>query len=194
MDNNVKYQNPNVKINPKSQYQIIKHWFCHLRFVICAYFVICALTFVIQPSNSFAQSISSTELINNAKLYDGKIIAYEGEVIGDIMKRGQFAWINLNDGKNAIGIWVNKDLTREILLSGSYRYRGDWIEVTGVFHRACLEHGGDLDIHAQALRKINNGRLIVERANLEKRNFFLILSGVLCLILILTQLKRKSKK
>ena len=30
----------------------------------------------------FAQSLSSSELINHAKEYDGKLVVYSGEVIG----------------------------------------------------------------------------------------------------------------
>jgi len=138
----------------------------------------------------YAQTVSSTELINSAKLYDGKTVVYEGEVIGDIMARGRYAWVNLNDGQNAIGIWMPEALTKDIRLTGSYKSRGDWIEVTGVFHRACADHGGDLDIHAQAIRKIQSGKAIVERANPAKRNLLVTLLGILCLIVILRQFKR----
>lgn len=142
----------------------------------------------------YAQSVSSTELINNAKLYDGKTVVYEGEAIGDIMARaipgGKYAWVNLNDGQNAIGIWMSAALSRDIRLTGSYKSRGDWIEVAGIFHRACLEHGGDLDIHAEGMRTIQGGQVIVERANLAKRKLFFSLAGILCLTLILRQFKR----
>jgi hypothetical protein len=106
-----------------------------------------------------AQPISSTDLIKNAKQYDGKVITYQGEIIGDIMVRGEFAWINVNDGKNAIGAWIDKNLTKDILYTGSYKTKGDWIEVTGIFQRACLEHGGDLDIHAKAMKILEKGSL-----------------------------------
>ncbi len=139
----------------------------------------------------FAEPISSSELINNAKLYDGKTVVYEGEVIGDVMARGAYAWVNLNDGRNAIGIWTRKDLAGDIIHTGNYKARGDWIEVTGVFNRACAEHGGDLDIHAQAIRKLAGGRPLLERLNLSKRNLAFILVGVLCLVWILSLLKLK---
>ena len=141
---------------------------------------------------SYTQSVSSTELINNAKLYDGKIVTYEGEVIGDIMVRGEYAWVNVNDGQNAIGIWLDNNLTKDISYTGSYKSRGDLVEISGVFQRACLEHGGDLDIHAQAFRKVRQGRLIIERLNISKRNLVFVLLGVLCLVWILKLLKLKS--
>jgi len=145
--------------------------------------------FFLLPLICFAQSLSSTELINNAKQYDGKSVVYEGEVIGDIMARGEYAWINVNDGQNAIGIWIDKRLTRNILYTGSYKSKGDWVEITGSFQRACIQHGGDLDIHAQAIRKLRPGRQILEKLNISKRNLAFILLGVLCLVWILSRLK-----
>ena len=138
-----------------------------------------------------AQPISSTELINNAKQYDGKTVTYEGEVIGDIMRRGDYAWINVNDGENAIGIWLKSALTKDIVYTGSYKSKGDRIEVTGIFHRACPEHGGDLDMHAQAINKISSGRLVVGKNNSGKSNLATLLLGILCVIWILILLKRR---
>jgi len=152
-------------------------------------FMLCTLSFVISFSNCSAQPISSAELIQNAKVYDGRTIVYTGEVIGDIMARGDFAWVNINDGKNAIGVWMNKGLAANIIYTGSYRFKGDSVEIIGVFHRACPDHGGDLDIHAQGVRKINSGRQTIERFNLNKRNMALVLLGILCLVLVLRQLR-----
>ncbi len=158
----------------------IHSFFLLLFSVYCLLFTVC-----------YAQPVSSTELINNAKQYDGKIVIYEGEVIGDIMKRGDFAWVNVNDGQSAIGIWINTSLVKDIVYTGSYKSVGDGVEVTGIFHRACPEHGGDLDIHAEVLRKTALGRSVQEKLNPGKRNLVIVLLGVLCLIWILTLLKRK---
>ena len=140
---------------------------------------------------AFSQSLSSSELIKNAKEYDGKLIAYSGEVIGDVMLRGEFAWVNKNDGQNALGAWMSVALAKEIKFTGNYKSRGDSLEIVGVFHRACLEHGGDLDIHAQSLRKIGNGRIVKEKLNFNKASLSLILLGALFLIWILTLFKHK---
>jgi len=154
-----------------------------------SFFLILPTIYYLLSTICYAQSISSTELINNAKLYDAKIVTYEGEVIGDIMLRGEFAWINVNDGQNAIGIWIGKDLTKDIFYTGSHKFKGDVVEITGVFQRACLEHGGDLDIHAQTIRKVRQGREVLERLNINKRNMVFVLLGVLCLVWILKLLK-----
>jgi hypothetical protein len=151
-----------------------------------AYCVLC-----IAYCQAFAQAIPSNELINNAKQYDGKAVVYTGEVIGEIMVRGKFSWINVNDGEAAIGIWIDSNLAKEINYTGSYKTKGDWVEIAGIFQRACPAHGGDLDIHAQSIRKISSGRQDIEKLNLSKRNQTIILLGILCLIWILTRLKHK---
>ena len=140
---------------------------------------------------SYAQSLSSTELIDNAKTYDGKTVVYTGEVIGEVMMRGEYAWANLNDGKNAIGAWLPVGLAREIEFKGSYKAKGDVVEVVGIFNHACVQHGGDLDIHAEALKKIRSGKIIRERINTGKRNIIFMFSGVLFIAWIWTRLKAK---
>ena len=132
----------------------------------------------------YAQQLSSTDLINNAREYDGKSVVYVGEAVGDVMMRGDFAWVNINDGENAIGVWLNKELAGEIKFTGSYRSKGDRLEITGVFQRNCTQHGGDMDIHAQGIRKINLGRVVSEKLDTSKRNFVFILLVVLCLVFV----------
>lgn len=140
-----------------------------------------------------AQSASSADLINNAKQYDGNAVNYQGEVIGDIMTRGQYAWINVNDGQNAIGIWIPEALTKTIAYKGGYGFKGDIFEVNGVFHRSCPEHGGDLDIHAQTIRNIQSGGQIPHNVDSNKIKIAFMLAGVLIFILFLNLLLvRKS--
>lgn len=139
----------------------------------------------------FAQSITSDELINNAKEYDGKLVTYTGEVIGDVMSRGKFCWVNINDGSNALGFWLSAALAKEIEFTGSYKSRGDVLELVGVFHRACLEHGGDLDVHVQSLRKVAPGRMIKDKWNSDKVRLSLILLGALLIVWILNLLPHK---
>jgi hypothetical protein len=137
----------------------------------------------------FAQAVSSANLINNVKHYDGKQVSYRGEVVGEVMVRGDHAWANVLDGYNAGGIWIEKESAKGIVCAGSYKIKGDIVEVTGIFNRACLEHGGDLDIHAQTIEKIENGAPRIEHFSYARRNVVLILAGLLCLVLILTKLR-----
>ncbi len=133
----------------------------------------------------YAQTISSTELINNAKDHNGTIVAYKGEIIGDIMLRGGYAWINVNDEKNAIGIWIKKGLIQNILYTGSYKAKGDLVEITGVFNRSCIEHGGDLDIHAKSIKIISSGNQVSHAIDATKIIFASALFIILALIYLL---------
>ncbi|MFH1413656.1 MAG: DNA-binding protein [Candidatus Omnitrophota bacterium] len=154
----------------------------------CLLFIFICFVF---PLFCFAQSVSSSELINNAKEYDGSVVVYEGEVIGDIMRRGDFVWLNVNDGRSALGVWADRGLVKDIEFTGDYKSKGDWIEISGIFNRACPGHGGELDIHAQSIKKLSCGKIIKERLVIGKRNLVIILLGVICLVWILMLLKRR---
>lgn len=106
---------------------------------------------------AIAKHKTSTELIENSKKYDKKHVFYWGEAIGDVMIRGDHAWINVNDGANAMGIWVKKEEAKKIKHLGSYKYYGDTVRIMGTFNRACRQHGGDMDIHASKLEVVKVG-------------------------------------
>ena len=127
-----------------------------------------------------AQPLSSAELINNAKQHDGKTINYRGEVIGDVMIRGNYAWLHVNDGTIAIGIWAPKTMLRDIRYAGDYHKKGDMVEVSGIFHRSCPEHGGDLDIHASEIKKVTPGSSVIQPISRKK-----VYIGAYSLILVL---------
>jgi hypothetical protein len=149
------------------------------------------LIFTLLPQTCFSGSISSSELIKNAKEHDGKLVTYSGEAIGDLMMRGEFAWVNISDGENALGVWMSVSLAKEIKFTGNYKTQGDNLEITGIFNRSCLAHGGDLDIHAQKLRKISLGKEINRSLQPDKKNLIFILFGALFVIWILTLFKHK---
>ena len=143
-------------------------------------------------------SVSSTELIENAKQYDGREVVYEGEAVGEVMVRGHYAWVNLNNGQNALGIWVDKNLAKEIVYVGNYKTKGDWVRVSGVFNRSCREHGGDLDIHAKDFKALKKGERINPSLDLHKVrlmiNLGIALFAVIILILILQIFKNRRSK
>jgi len=136
------------------------------RAVLCRFGSLIAVFFF--SFQCYAQDISSTELIKEARQYDGNTVTYRGEVVGDIMIRGDYAWLNVNDGSNAIGIWIKKKMLRGIIYTGDYKAKGDIIEVSGIFHRSCPEHGGDLDLHARLLTKVVSGEPHPVAVNVKK--------------------------
>jgi hypothetical protein len=160
--------------------------------------VCCLLTLSIAEgllaTSAYAQVISSNELINNAKQYNGKTVAYQGEIIGDIMARRDFAWINLHDGKAAVGVWIKKDLVRNIIFTGGYRAIGDEVKVEGVFNQRCETHGGDLDIHAHGIKIVQKGEGFIESLDLQKRNWTIALGSILFLVALMHNYKSKPPR
>ncbi len=161
---------------------------------LSTFLIIFLCFFCLSASFAYAQAVSGRELVDKATEFNGKIILFEGEVIGDIMIRGDHAWINVSDGDTALGIWIEKKLTRRLTHTGGYNSKGDWIRIYGIFSRACGEHSGELDIHAKSIKVLNRGRIIQERLNLGKRNIALVLLGVLCLVAILQAYTKISSR
>ncbi len=155
--------------------------------IVLAVFVV-TLTLVC-PRLQAAQEFSSTELIQRSRELDGQTVTYRGEVVGDVMRRGAFAWLNVNDGSNAVGVWVDSASAGAVERGGSYAWRGDTVLVIGELRRSCREHGGDLDIHAASVRVIKPGHRVTEIISMAKVRFVLILGALTLLIWILTQLK-----
>ena len=151
------------------------------------------LLLLLMPAVALAEdaSVSSNDLIDHAKDYDRTTIVYEGEVIGDILNRGNFAWLNVYDGSNTIGVYVTAEQAKQISFIGGYGKKGDTIRITGVFHRACAEHGGDLDIHASSVVRLCAGN----RVNMPLSRLTTILSIALPLpagLLLLLVWKRRA--
>lgn len=98
-----------------------------------------------------------SDLIEDASVLDGAEVTIEGEVIGEALERGDYAWINVSDGTNAIGVWVMRSQITQIEYYGDYKHKGDTVRVIGVFRKACTEHGGDVDIHCTQIAIVENG-------------------------------------
>lgn len=137
------------------------------------------------PSAAHAASYSSKALIENAKLLDGKKVTYRGEAVTAIMKRGDHAWVNVNDGDNAIGIWCKVSMLEPVKFLGDYKHAGDILEVEGMFNRACPMHGGELDIHPNKVKILKAGFSMKEKVDLGKTGltiFFFLMTLVITIV------------
>jgi len=139
--------------------------------------------FLLLAQISFALTVS--ELIENAKQYDGEEIVIKGEAIGDIMKRGKNGWVNISDGNNAIGIWAPMPILNQITFLGSYKHKGDQVKVTGTFKEASEKHGGDMCIDAYDLTVTNVGAKTEHPFEQWKLVVIFILFGLLIVLLVL---------
>ncbi len=126
--------------------------------------------------------VKINDLIENSKLYDGKQITVEGEAIGEAMERGSFSWVNINDQSNALGIWMPNEDADKIKFYGDYKHLGDEIRVTGIFNRACEQHGGDMDIHSATVEVLSSGKLIEVKVNPVKTYLAILLSVITLII------------
>ena len=86
-----------------------------------------------------------------------------------MLPRGDHAWVNINDGTNAIGVWMTLADAKKISCYGDYHHTGDTLCVTGTFSRNCAEHGGDVDIHCAAMRIVNAGSTVAHPADGAKK-------------------------
>ena len=127
---------------------------------ITKHILLATLLLILAGSQAFGEPLSSKTLIQRAEFFDNKTIEYQGEAVGDVMIRGDFAWINVLQGGKAIGIWLKTVDAKRIGITGDYFHVGDIIKVSGTFHRSCREHGGDLDIHAKRIEIVTPGHEI----------------------------------
>jgi hypothetical protein len=140
-----------------------------------------------------APVVSAQELLGSPEKYDGKVVIYKGEAIGDIMGRGDYAWINVRDESKAIGIFCPRDLVGDIKFTGGYKFRGDMVSVRGAFHRFCPEHGGDTDIHAEKIIVIGKGELIAHLIEPEKVKTSITLAAIAFVLAIIHLVARKFR-
>ncbi|MDD3718514.1 MAG: hypothetical protein PHP28_07630 [Actinomycetota bacterium] len=121
-----------------------------------------------------AVEVSTIDLLESWQELDGREVILRGEAVGDVMRRGDYAWITVNDdsysrearlesgelrgGNSGIGVWLPTAEADKIEVLGRYGTAGDLVEVRGVFNAGCNEHGGDFDIHAHSLAVLDPGR------------------------------------
>jgi hypothetical protein len=131
--------------------------------------LICILVFSFTITCKAREYSNFTELIENSKKIDSSKITLQGEAIGECMNRGKYSWVNISDGSTAMGIWLQKEQAQSIKNFGKYGYKGDIVGITGTFNRACVDHGGDMDIHATSVKIIDvGGRVTIPISNNKK--------------------------
>lgn len=110
--------------------------------------------------------VPSSAIIECPDEFDGHLVEYIGEVIGDVLRRNGGAWVLLNDdayalelgplqthgqpaGTNSgLSVWLEGDLASLASTPGRHGRRGDVLRIVGIVHRADPEDGGGLTIRA----------------------------------------------
>ena len=149
--------------------------------------VVLAVLIVAPVSASVVQPplLSTTELVENSYKWDGKTVSFKGEVLQDLMVRKDGTWMNLSDGNNtAMGVFVPKDVAMPVISHvEDYRTVGDVVLITGVFHRVCVQHEGETDIHAVSVTVLTLGSTKANPIHLDRVVWFAVLAGLLGLVM-----------
>ena len=141
-----------------------------------------------------ARWVTSRELIKGASHLDGEAVIFTGEVIGDVMRRGRFVWLNVQDDYGTIGVWAPVDLVKEITYLGDYNHKGDIVAVEGRFSKADYELNGELCLRAVNIRVIFPGLIIFHQLSFLKTKIALIIFILTVLVIVLRIVILKDKK
>jgi hypothetical protein len=127
--------------------------------------------------------VTSSELIECPRFFDGRRVAYTGEAVRAVLRRDDRAWVNLNDdpyglaigplpehrtaigGNSGIPVSVPIEAAERITHVGDHSHLGDALEVEGVFLRADPSDGGGPAIQADTVTIARVGRRIERSAS-----------------------------
>lgn len=99
---------------------------------------------------AYAAKMDIGDLIEQGSKYNQQRVLLIGEVIGDVMARGDYTWMNVMDDTGAMGLVIPSPLAKG-LTPGRYGVAGSIVSVEGMFYKACPAHGGDMDVHVESL-------------------------------------------
>jgi hypothetical protein len=124
--------------------------------------------------------IASSEVLACPDAFDGHVVVYVGEVVGDVLQRRDGAWALVNDdayalevgplsghrefegGNTGLSVWLPDDQATLVDEPGNADRRGDVVRVRGVIRRADPADGGGLTLRAVETR------VVVEAQYLER--------------------------
>jgi hypothetical protein len=129
--------------------------------------------------------LSTTELVEDSYKWDGKTVSFKGEVLQDLMVRKDGTWMNLSDDNNtAMGVFVPTDVVMPTISRlEDYRTVGDVVLITGVFHRVCVQHEGETDIHAMSVTVLTPGSPRENPVHLDRVVWLVVLTVLLGLVM-----------
>ena len=133
-------------------------------------------------------------LVNNMEQFDGKLVTIEAEAIGESMNRGNYSWINVADGTNAIGIWLKSSDAAKITNFGDYKHIGDTVQIVGMFSRNSLTNGGEVEIDCSSFKIVQKGYTLQEQVQTRKIFMATLLFSVALMLSYFHFRKIKNRK
>jgi hypothetical protein len=83
-----------------------------------------------------------------------------------------------------MGVFVPKDVTMPVIdHTEGYRTVGDVVLITGVFHRTCIQHEGETDIHATSVTVVTPGSVRANPIHSDRVVLFAVLVVLLGVVL-----------
>lgn len=150
--------------------------------------------------------VTSGTVLRCPAAMDGARVTYVGEVVGDVLRRRDGAWLLLNDDAYALStgplpahgtlagtntglpVWVPEGLLGDLSEPGRPGRRGDVVAVTGRIVRVDPEDAGGLTLRAESLRVVAPGVDVPEPLDVPR----LVLAVVLVGLAGVVRLRRRS--
>jgi uncharacterized protein YdeI (BOF family) len=109
-------------------------------------------------SSSTNASATIAQITDAGQLHDGSYVTFTGEVVGDIlMADAGHRWLLLQDGEATISVYVDETDAAKVTHLGRYGQVGTRLEISGIFEVDCAQHDGLIDMHAAAVKVIDEG-------------------------------------
>ncbi|MFO8052613.1 MAG: hypothetical protein R6U54_01460 [Candidatus Omnitrophota bacterium] len=124
----------------------------------------------------YAQGQTTTlkSLVDNPEKYDQKIISLKAELIGEPLTTETGTWLNLGANDYNIGVFLKeKRILEKVSYWGSYKEKGDIVEVKGMFYKNCPVHDRR-GIHLSGLSVVEQGQEVEYKTSSQKKKFALI--------------------
>ena len=138
------------------------------------------------------RSSSISELLSASSRMDGDKVSISGEVVGYAAKAGTgHSWLNIQDQEGkVISVYVRNSLAERVGTFGKYGTQGDKVELSGVYHRACPAHAGELEIHAVSLNGKVEGCPVYHEVSPELGIAGIVMLGMAAVVLLVERLLR----
>lgn len=138
------------------------------------------------------RSSSISELLSASSRMDGDKVSISGEVVGYAAKAGTgHSWLNIQDQEGkVISVYVRNSLAERVGTFGKYGMQGDKVELSGVYHRACPAHAGELEIHAVSLNVKVEGCPVYHEVSPELGIAGIVMLGMAAVVLLVERLLR----
>ena len=150
----------------------------------------------------------SGEVLACPYAFDGRLVTYVGEVVGDVLARDGGSWLLVNDdpyalehgpltaggtpaGSNSgLTVWLPDPLDELADEPGRADVRGDVLEVTGRVHRTDPADGGGLTIRASDARVVAEAVMVETPVHWRQ----VAVAGVLAALALVTLWRERQRR